>query len=87
MIKIEVFTLPGCARCSTGIDALEDIANSFGPNAFLWEERNLLQHIDDAVQLGILTSPAMAINGKLAFTAALPTPEQLRAELVKFVNT
>lgn len=84
MVKIDVFVLPGCARCSAGLDTLKDIVQSFGANAFAWEERNLLENIDDAVRLGILSAPAIAIGGKLIFTA-LPSPEQLQVELAQHV--
>lgn len=85
MVKIDMFVLPGCARCSAGLDALKAIAESFGPDAVTWEERNLLENIDYAVDLGILSSPAMAINSKLAFTS-LPSPQQLRVELVRHMG-
>lgn len=85
MISIDIFVLPGCVRCSTGLHALKEVAASFGSDIFAWNERNLLQNIDDAVKLGILASPAIAIADKLVFTS-LPSPAQLRAELGKYVN-
>lgn len=86
MVKVEIFVLPGCANCNKGLDALKEVAASFGPDAFEWQERDLLQSIDDAVKLGILASPAIAIDNKLAFTA-LPTPRQFQTELAKHVGT
>lgn len=85
MVKIDVFVLPGCARCTAGLDALKEIAESFGPDAFAWEERNLLENIDYAVQLGILSAPAIAVDGKLAFVS-LPSPQQLQADLTRHVG-
>lgn len=85
MITIDVFILPGCGRCSAGLDALKEIAESFGSDAFAWEERNLLENIDYAVQLGILSTPAIAVGGKLAFVS-LPSPQQLQTELIKHVG-
>lgn len=82
MIKVEVFSLPGCSQCSASLDALKQVVQTFYPHAFSWHELDLLTHIDEAVQLGILTSPAIAINGRLAFSA-LPSPTQLQAELAK----
>lgn len=82
MINVEVFVLPDCARCLSGLGELKEIAQSFGADVFRWEERNLLEHIDQAVQLGILSAPAIAIDGKLAFSA-LPSAQQLRVELKK----
>lgn len=86
MIKIEVFILPGCERCISGLDALKEMAESFGSHAFAWEERNLLENIDYAVQLGILSAPAIAVDGKLTF-ASLPSPRQLQIELNKHVGS
>ena len=82
MIKVEVFSLPGCGQCSASLDALKQVVLSFDPHTFSWQEIDLLAHIDEAVQLGILTAPAIAINGRLAFSA-LPSPKQLQAELTK----
>lgn len=85
MIKIDVFVLSGCSWCSTGLDVLKEVAESFGPNAFAWEERDLLQNIDDAVKLGILSTPAIAVGGKLVFVS-LPSVQQLQAELSRHVG-
>ncbi len=84
MVKIEVFVLPGCSGCNSGLDALKEIANAFGPDAFKWEECNLLENIDYAVKLGILSTPAIAVDGKLAFSS-LPSPQQLHKELSRHV--
>lgn len=81
MTEVKVFVLQGCARCLAGLDELRTIASSYGNDAVRWNELDLLANIDQAVQLGILSAPAIVINGQLAFSA-LPTPEQLRAALV-----
>ncbi|MCU6435253.1 glutaredoxin [Undibacterium sp. Jales W-56] len=85
MIDIDVFVLPGCERCLSGLGALEQVVRSFGPDNCKWEERNLLENIDRAVQIGILSAPAIAVGGRLAFSS-LPSPQQLHAELVKYVT-
>lgn len=77
---IDVYVLQGCGRCSAGLDELKNVALSFGQDAVTWNERDLLANIDQAVALGVLTAPAIAIDSKLAFSS-LPTPEQLRAAL------
>lgn len=45
-----------------------------------WREVNLLDELDYAVRLGVLTPPSMAIDGELVF-AKLPRPARLRNEL------
>jgi len=42
-----------------------------------WRDVNVLEELDYAVQLGVLTPPSMAIDGELVF-AKLPTRAQLR---------
>lgn len=80
MKVIDVFVLQGCGRCLAGLDELKNIALSFGEDAVRWNERDLLANIDQAIALGILSAPAIAIDSKLIF-GSLPTPEQLRAAL------
>ena len=80
MKVIDVFVLQGCGRCLAGLDELKNIALSFGEDAVRWNERDLLANIDQAIALGILSAPAIAIDSKLVF-GSLPTPEQLRAAL------
>ena len=48
--------------------------------AIEWLELDILQAIDYAVELGVLKPPAVAIDGKLAFSK-LPHPEQLAAAM------
>jgi predicted thioredoxin/glutaredoxin len=45
-----------------------------------WSEIDIVENIDYAVDLGVLTVPAVAIDGDLVF-ARLPTAQQLLSEL------
>jgi len=76
MIKIEVFTAPGCGKCGKAKDELEIIVNQLGSEKFEWREVNILQEMDYAIELGVLSTPSIAINGELIFTA-LPSGKQL----------
>lgn len=81
-ILIEAFSAPGCAKCAQTRQALKSVTEELGKERFVWREVNVLEEIDYAVQLGVLTPPSLAIDGELVF-AALPTPDRLRAELSK----
>jgi glutaredoxin len=81
-IKVEVFSTPGCSRCEGARDSLKAIAQKFGAHEVTWRDVNVLEELDYAVQLGVLTPPSMAIDGELVF-AKLPTRAQLREELVR----
>lgn len=50
-----------------------------------WCEVNVLDSLDRAVELGVLTLLALAVEGELVF-AALPSPAQLVAELHRRVG-
>lgn len=76
-MKIELFQVPGCARCDCAKAELQTIAAAQGVE---WCEVNALDELDRAVDLGVLTLPALVIDGELTF-AALPTPAALRQEL------
>lgn len=77
-MKIDLFYTPGCAKCAGATAALKAAAEAVP--GVEWREVNVLDDLDRAVDLGVLTLPALAVEGELVFTA-LPTAEQLVAEL------
>lgn len=81
-IRIEVFSTPGCSRCDRSRDSLKAVAQAFAEHRVTWRDVNLLDELDYAVQLGVLTPPSMAIDGELVF-AKLPSAAQLRNELAR----
>lgn len=80
-MKVELFHSPGCSRCAAARADLEAAAKAAIPNVE-WCEVNVLNHIDRAVECGVLSLPAVVVDGELAF-ASLPTPGQLRAALIR----
>ncbi|GAC1405629.1 MAG: hypothetical protein NVSMB6_00510 [Burkholderiaceae bacterium] len=80
-MKIELFYTPGCAKCAAAHGDLKAVAEQT-IDGLVWQELNILEQIDHAVDLGVLTVPAIAIDGELVF-ASLPTSQQLRAELLR----
>lgn len=81
IVKIEVIAAPGCRKCAGTQGELRAIAASvLGEDRLVWREVNVLKEFDYAVSLGVLSMPAIAINGELKFSS-LPTPEQFRTML------
>lgn len=80
MLKVEVFTSPGCTGCASAKDTLKRMAMELGSERIAWREVDVLKEMDYAVELGVLSTPAIAINGRLVFTA-LPSAKKLRAAL------
>ena len=77
-IKIEVFSSPGCGKCGHAKTVLQKLAQELG--GIEWREVNVLEELDYAVALGVLSTPAIAIDGELIFTG-LPSATKLRADL------
>lgn len=82
MIKVEVFSSPGCAKCMQAKVVLKAILEELGEDKVTWREVNILEEMDYAVDLGVMATPAMAIDGKLVFSS-LPSAAKLRSELDK----
>lgn len=80
-MKIEVFYTLGCSECVVAHAKLRAAAQET-VNDLEWRELNVLDEIDYAVELGVLTLPSVAVDGELVFTS-LPTVAQLREVLVK----
>lgn len=80
MINVEVFSSPGCGKCSHAKDVLRKLAEEFGENKIQWREVNILDEMDYAVELGVLSTPSIVIDSELVFLS-LPSAKKLRAEL------
>ncbi len=85
MVKVEVFSSPGCGKCAQGKSMLKAVAEELGQDKVSWREVNILEEIEYAVDLGVMSSPAIAINGELVFVS-LPSATKLRAELLKHLE-
>lgn len=80
-VKIEVIAAPGCKKCASAQSKLRAIAVSvLGEDHLVWREINVLEELDYAVSLGVLSMPAIAVNGELKFSS-LPSPKQFHALL------
>lgn len=79
-IKVEVFSSPGCGKCGQAKDVLRKLAEEIGGGLIEWREVNVLEELDYAVNLGVLSTPAIVIDGELTFTG-LPSVRKLRSEL------
>ena len=79
-VTVEILHIPGCVRCADSREALHQAAKTVAGDQLIWRDLDVIEHMDYAVSLGVLTLPALAINGHLVFSA-LPTPDQLRRAL------
>lgn len=79
-IVVEVFGSPGCAKCVKAKDEVLRFIWENGPGAVELREVNVLEEMERALDLGIMATPAIAIDGELVFRT-LPREKALRAEL------
>jgi predicted DsbA family dithiol-disulfide isomerase len=83
-MKIEIFSSPGCGKCGHAKVQLKELVEELnrqatGP-AIEWREVNILEDMDYAVDLGVLSTPSLAIDGDLVFTR-LPGRKRLLEEI------
>lgn len=84
--SIEILAAPGCRKCAAAQAELHAVAAAvIGEENLIWREVNVREELDYAVTLGVLTMPAIAVNGELRFSS-LPTPAQFRAGLLPLVS-
>jgi len=84
-INIEVFSAPGCGKCGRAKDVLRQIVGTWPDDVVVWREVNILDELDYAVEIGVLSTPAIAIDGKLIFTG-LPSEKKLRQAIENKVS-
>ena len=82
MVKIEFFSVPGCSKCNKAQEEFQILIQEFGEE-FSWRPVNILEEIDYAIELGLLSTPAIVINKKVLFTS-VPTLKEFRDELIKY---
>ncbi len=83
-MMIEFFFAPGCETCGDDRLVLKRMAKALVSD-LVWRDVDVLAELDHAVELGVLTLPALAIDGALTFSG-LPSERRWRAELCKRVG-
>lgn len=85
-VEIEIIAAPGCQKCARAREELRAAAVSvLGEGGLVWREVNPLRDVERTVALGVLSMPAIAIDGVLQFTT-LPSPARFRAALTRLVS-
>ncbi len=79
-MKVEIFYSPGCVACVDAHAKLRSAAQEAVKNLD-WREVSVLDHLDQAVELGVMTLPSIVVDGELVFTS-MPTVKELRDALI-----
>ena len=80
-MRVELFYSPGCSACGDRQAELRTAVQE-AIKAGEWREINVLDSVDHAVELGVVTLPSIAIDGEVVFTS-MPTVAQLRKALTE----
>lgn len=84
-MKVELFQVAGCKRCAAARENLKVVAEETVPGV-LWRVVEAADEIDYAVEVGVMSLPAVVIDGRLAFSS-LPTSAQLAKELQRLAGS
>ena len=76
MTKIQVLG-PGCAKCKVLFDHAEQAAKELG----LEYEIEKVTDISTIMGYGVMTTPALVVNGEIKLAGRVPSAEQLKAVL------
>lgn len=82
LITVELFSAAGCNCCADTKKRLKTMVDELGDDRILYQEVDVLEALDYAVSLRVLTTPAIAIDGELIFST-MPSSKQLSDELLK----
>ena len=85
-MEIELFYTPACNRCKQAKIILKKAVMDIADHTIQWREVNVIEELDYAVQLGILATPSIAIDGRLIFTS-MPSIKKFQNELRSRLTT
>jgi len=79
-IKIELFSSNICSRCLQTKRTLQALVDELGAEQFELHFIDVVENIDHAVEMRVLTTPSLAINGELIYSS-MPSTATLRQRL------
>lgn len=82
LVLVEVLTASGCGRCQQARSLAQETVAELNNARIQYREINVVEEIDYAVQLGVLSTPAIALNGELVFPAP-PSKAKLRLAILE----
>ena len=84
-VYVEEFMSPGCVGCPTVKEMLKELSAEFGGNLIV-EEVDITVDTTRAAQYGIMSVPAVAINGILKFMG-VPSKEELKKAILEEIES
>ena len=63
----------GCSRCKTLTARVEEVIATLGLQATIEK----IESIEEIVKFGVMSTPALALDGKVLFTGRVPTSREI----------
>jgi len=82
-VMVEVLESNFCPKCAVVKDRVEKVAREMGVEVRLIDP---IEEADRIVDLGILTSPAVIVNGKVKFAGVVPSEEKIRKAIEEEIS-
>lgn len=67
-VEIELFYSPHCQRCAAARRRVRALLAAPADRKFIYYERNVLENLERAVEMGVIATPALVIGGRLVNT-------------------
>lgn len=75
-VHLELFYSPYCSRCRKARERVRAFAADWPAERLRFRELDVLQELDRAVAVGVLQTPALAVDGQL-IAGSVPSPRAL----------
>lgn len=83
-VSVEFFFAGGCSKCAQARDALREAAQF--SSRVQWLEIDIAKNPDRAVDVGVVSTPAVAIDGELIFKSMPAASELTKAIRARMGN-
>jgi len=84
-VKVELLSVSNCNRCVKLKTEIVKLIHEFNEPRLNYQELDLVEDLDYAVSLGVLTTPSIAIDGQLVFSGA-PKIHELKQALIQALD-
>lgn len=79
-VRLELFYSPYCSRCRKAREQVRSFAAAWSGEHLHFRELDVLKELDRAVAVGVLQTPALAIDGEL-IAGPVPSARALKTLL------
>jgi thioredoxin 1 len=68
-LQVELFVSPYCTRCHAARQQLQAAIADLPPGAVQYQEHDVVQHLERALEVGVKATPSLAVAGHIMLLA------------------